>query len=63
MVAVQAGRMPVEGIEYGGVAFRRGKDMSHFIKGRPVVFTSAQVLTIAAAAEVLFPPMNAHSTE
>jgi hypothetical protein len=63
VVAVQAGRVPAEGIEYGGVTFRRGKDMAHFIKGRPVIFTSAQVLTIAAAAEGLFPPMADHSNE
>lgn len=63
VVAVQAGRVPAEGIEYGGVTFHRGKDMAHFVKGCPVIFTSAQVLTITAVAEVLFPPMYTHSKE
>lgn len=58
VVAVQAGRVPTEGIEYGGVTFHRGKYVPHFIKARPVIFTSAQVLTIATAAEGLFPPMR-----
>jgi hypothetical protein len=61
VVAIQAGRVPAEGIEYGGVTFRRGKGMAHFIKSRPVIFTSAQVLTITTAAEGLFPPMDVHS--
>ncbi|MEO5875421.1 MAG: nuclease-related domain-containing protein [Streptosporangiaceae bacterium] len=58
VVAVQAGRVPAEGIEYGGVVFHRGSDVTTFVKGRPVIFTSAQVLTIAAIAEEIFPGMN-----
>jgi len=63
MVAIQAGRVPAEGIEYGEVTLRRGKGVAHFIKGRPVIFTSAQVLTIVTAAEALFPPMSVQSVE
>lgn len=58
LVAVQSGRVPPEGLEYGGVVFQRGRSLPAFIKSHPVIFTTAQVATITAAAERLFPPMN-----
>ncbi|MEO3785566.1 nuclease-related domain-containing protein [Actinocorallia sp. B10E7] len=58
VIAIQSGRLVPEGIEYGDVTFLRGRSIPGFIKSHPVIFTTAQVTTITAAAERLFPPMR-----
>ena len=58
VIAVQSGRVASEGFEYGDVTFLRGRMIPGFIKSHPVIFTTAQVATIAGAAERLFPPMK-----
>ncbi len=57
VVAVQSGRPAPEGVDYGDATFLRGRSIPGFITSHPVIFTSAQVATIAAVAERLFPPM------
>jgi hypothetical protein len=61
MVAVHGARLPRGGLMYGTdddiVELHTARSLSHLIAARPVVFTSAQVATIAAAAESVLPPM------
>jgi hypothetical protein len=59
MIAVHGAKLPSGGLRQGRVVFQPVRRLSGYIKGRPVVFTSAQVATIAAAAERLLPPMTA----
>lgn len=58
MVAVHGARMPRDGLRQGRVVFQPVRRLTPYIKERPVVFTSAQVDTITAAAERLLPPMT-----
>ncbi|MCD0452304.1 NERD domain-containing protein [Actinocorallia sp. API 0066] len=58
LVAVQSGKVEPEGLEHEGVTFHRGREIPEFVKAHPVIFTSAQVTAIAAAADRLFPPMR-----
>ncbi|WP_148086248.1 nuclease-related domain-containing protein [Actinocorallia herbida] len=58
LVAVQSGKVEPEGFEHEGVVFHRGREIPEFVRSHPVIFTSAQVATITAAAERLFPPMR-----
>lgn len=57
MVAVHGGRLPRGGLRQGRVLFQPVRRLSAYIKSRPVVFSNAQVATIAAAAERRLPPM------
>jgi hypothetical protein len=57
LVAVHGARLPAAGLRFGGVVFHPVRQVPGFIRRNPVVFTSAQVATIAAAAERLLPPM------
>lgn len=58
LIAVQAGRLAPEGCEYDDVTLLRGRTIPGFIKSHPVIYTTAQVAAISAAAERLFPPMR-----
>ncbi|MFB4320121.1 nuclease-related domain-containing protein [Actinomadura sp. 21ATH] len=57
VVAVHGARVPREGLRHGEVELRSVRSLPGGIAGRPVIFTSAQVTTIAAAAERVLPPM------
>ncbi|GAA1524904.1 hypothetical protein GCM10009678_02720 [Actinomadura kijaniata] len=57
LVAVHGARVPRGGLEHAGVALYAVREVAAVIAGEPVIFTSAQVATVAAAAERLFPPM------
>ncbi|GAA2607482.1 hypothetical protein GCM10010411_47130 [Actinomadura fulvescens] len=57
MVAVHGARVPRNGLRHGGVFFVAARPLPELITARPVVFTSAQVATVAAAAERALPPM------
>ncbi len=57
LVAVQGARLPVSGLRFGEVVFQPVRRVPAFIREHPVVFTSAQVATIAAVAERVLPPM------
>jgi hypothetical protein len=61
MVAVHGPRLPRGGLRYGTdrdtVELHTARNLPHAIAARPVIFTSAQVATIAAAAESVLPPM------
>lgn len=58
MVAVHGARLPRGGLRQGRVVFQPVRRLPAYIEARPVVFTNAQVATIAAAAERLLPPMT-----
>lgn len=57
VVAVHGARVPHGGLHHGGVAYQRAVRLPRVISDHPVVFTSAQVATMAAAAERALPPM------
>ncbi|GAB3655646.1 hypothetical protein GCM10027589_14950 [Actinocorallia lasiicapitis] len=57
IVAVQPGSPDGDGLEYGGVRILRGRAVAPYVRAHPVVYTTAQVATIVAAAERIFPPM------
>lgn len=57
MVVVHGARVARDGVEHGGVLFCAARTIPRAIAGEPVIYTSAQVATIAAAAEGLLPPM------
>ncbi|MEU5876938.1 nuclease-related domain-containing protein [Spirillospora sp. NPDC047279] len=57
MVAVHGARVPRNGLRHGGVLFVASRPLPSIIATRPVTFTSAQVATVAAAAERVLPPM------
>jgi Nuclease-related domain len=57
-VAVHGARLPRSGLLAGGVEFQRAKRLPRLIHENPVIFTSEQVATIAAAAERVLPPMS-----
>lgn len=58
VVAVHGARLPRAGLRFGEVEYQRVRALAGFIRDHPVVFTSAQVETITAAAEELLPPMQ-----
>ncbi|MFG1998689.1 nuclease-related domain-containing protein [Spirillospora sp. NPDC048911] len=57
MVSVHGAKVPQGGLRHGGVLFAAARPLPNMIAARPVVFTSAQVATVAAAAERVLPPM------
>jgi hypothetical protein len=57
IVAVHGASPPRGGLRFGGVVFQPARRVPRFVRERPIVFTSAQVATITAAAERLLPPM------
>lgn len=57
LVVVHGARVPRDGVEHRGVLFCSAKAIPRRIAREPVVYTSAQVAAIAAAAERLLPPM------
>ncbi|MBO2451567.1 NERD domain-containing protein [Actinomadura barringtoniae] len=57
LVAVHGARVGRAGLRHGGVLFCAAGPLPHLISTRPVIFTSAQVATVAAAAERVLPPM------
>ena len=57
LVAVHGARVPREGLRFGGVLFHRARRLPDLLRAGPVVFTSAEVAEIAAAAERAFAPM------
>jgi len=59
VVAVHGARPPRGGLRFGGVVFHPARRVPRFVQERPIVFTSAQVATIAAAADRMLPPMLA----
>jgi hypothetical protein len=56
-VAVHGARLPRGGLLAGDVEFQRARRLPRLIHENPVIFTSEQVATIAAAAERTLPPM------
>lgn len=61
LVAVHGGRLSRAGMRSDGVALHRAKRLQRLIERQPVVFTTAEVAAIAAAAERTLPPMIAFS--
>lgn len=59
VIAVHGTRMPRAGIVWDGVLLHRAHRVHRLIERQPVVFTTAQVTMIAAAAERILPPMIA----
>lgn len=57
LIAVHGGRLSRGGIRYEGVALHRAKRLTRLIQRQPVLFTTAEVAAIAAAAERILPPM------
>ncbi|TDB92768.1 hypothetical protein E1266_22980 [Actinomadura sp. 7K534] len=57
MVVLHGARVARDGVEHGRVPFCAARTIPRAIAREPVVYTSAQVATIAAAAERLLPPM------
>lgn len=57
IVAVHGTRMPRMGLVFEGVTLRRANRTHRLIQRQPAVFTTAQVVAIAAAAERILPPM------
>lgn len=57
VVAVYGARVPRVGLLYEQVVFQRADRLPSFVRDHPVVFTSAQVAEMAAAAERRLPPM------
>ncbi len=57
VIAVHGARLPRQGLRRGGVVFQPVRRLPAFVRGRPAVFTSAQVATITGVAERLLPPM------
>jgi hypothetical protein len=58
MVAVHGARPPRGGLRHGEVDFQPVRALPRLLSARPVIFTSAQVAAIAAAAENVLPPMT-----
>lgn len=61
LVAVHGGRLPRGGILFEGLVLHRAARVGRLIQRQPVVFTTAEVAAIAAAAERVLPPMIASS--
>nr|WP_245667958.1 nuclease-related domain-containing protein [Actinomadura macra] len=57
VVVVHGARVRRDGFRQSGVFFCRARAVPRALAGRPVILTSAQVTTIAAAAERLLRPM------
>jgi nuclease-like protein len=57
LVAVHGARLPRNGLRHRGVTFQKAGRLARYVEGGAEVFTSAQVATIAAAAERTLPPM------
>lgn len=57
LIAVHGGRLPRGGILFEGLVLHRAARVDRLIQRQPVVFTTAEVAAIAAAAERVLPPM------
>ncbi|WP_165959003.1 nuclease-related domain-containing protein [Actinomadura sp. KC345] len=57
IVVVHGARVGRDGVEHEGVLFYPARAFSRVIAREPVIYTSAQVASIAAAAERALPPM------
>jgi hypothetical protein len=57
IIAVHGPRVPAAGIRFDGVTLQGAKRTRRLIEHQPVVYTTAQVSTIAAAAERVLRPM------
>lgn len=57
VIAVHGGRLPRGGIVHEGVLLHRADRVKRLIERQPVLFTTAEVAAIAAAAERILPPM------
>ncbi|WP_165966893.1 nuclease-related domain-containing protein [Actinomadura sp. 7K507] len=57
IVVVHGARVARDGVEHEGVLFYPARAIPRAIAGEPVIYTSAQVASIAAAAERSLPPM------
>ncbi|MCO6004254.1 NERD domain-containing protein [Actinoallomurus purpureus] len=57
VIAVHGGRLPRGGILFDGVLLHRAERVNRLIERQPVLFTTAEVAAIAAAAERILPPM------
>ncbi|WP_171064145.1 nuclease-related domain-containing protein [Actinomadura soli] len=57
MVVVHGARVARDGVRHGRVLFHAARSIPRAIAGEPVIYTSAQVATLAAAAERRLPPM------
>jgi hypothetical protein len=57
IVVAHGARAPREGIEHRGVVFHAAGAIPRTVKAEPVIYTSAQVAAMAAAAEGALPPM------
>jgi hypothetical protein len=58
IIAVHGPRLPQAGIRFDGVTLQRAKRTHLLVQRQPVVYTTAQVSTIAAAAERVLHPMT-----
>lgn len=61
LIAVHGGRLPRGGILFEGLTLHRGGRVDRLIQRQPVIFTTAEVTAIAAAAERILPPMISSS--
>ena len=57
MVVVHGARVSRDGVEHEGVLFYPARALPRVIAREPVIYTSAQVASIAAGAERTLPPM------
>jgi Nuclease-related domain len=57
IIAVHGPRLPPSGLRFGGVTLQGANRTHRLIERQPVVYTTAQVSTIAAAAERVLRPM------
>ena len=57
MVVVHGALTVQGGLRYSGVIFLAAGAIPHAVAGKPVIYTSAQVMSMAAAAERPLPPM------
>ncbi|URM98242.1 NERD domain-containing protein [Actinomadura madurae] len=57
LVVVHGARVAREGVRHGSVLFRSARTIPRAIEAEPVIYTSAQVAALAAAAEKRLPPM------
>jgi hypothetical protein len=57
MVVVHGARVAREGVQHGSVLFCAARAIPRAIAAEPVIYTSAQVAALAAAAEKRLPPM------
>lgn len=57
VIAVHGGRLPRGGIVFHGVVLHRADRVNRLVERQPVLYTTAEVAAIAAAAERILPPM------